>query len=131
MYALVVLLIQSISILAQSVISGKIIDKNGEPIASTTVLLLNNADSTYITGTASDKDGRFEIPKIRPDNYILSFSMIGFRKIYRQQQVGQNTKNDLGDVVLKLDQLSEFYPCQFNRKYRTDSPAVIQIRCLG
>ena len=100
MYALVVLLIQSISILAQSVISGKIIDKNGEPIASTTVLLLNNADSTYITGTASDKDGRFEIPKIRPDNYILSFSMIGFRKIYRQQQVGQNTKNDLGDVVL-------------------------------
>ena len=116
MYALDVLLIQSISILAQSVISGKIIDKNGEPIASTTVLLLNNADSTYITGTASD---------------ILSFSMIGFRKIYRQQQVGQNTKNDLGDVVLKLDQLSEFYPCQFNRKYRTDSPAVIQIRCLG
>lgn len=103
MYILVVLLIQSISIPAQSVISGRIIDKDSISMVSATILLLNHADSTYITGTISDLDGRFEIVNLKPDTYILSFSMMGFKKINMPQQVGQNTNNELGDIVLEED----------------------------
>jgi hypothetical protein len=101
-YVSVVSLILSGSISAQSVISGRIIDKDSIPVIGLTILL-NHTDSTYITGTTSDMDGRFKISNLKPDNYILSFSMIGLKKIYMQQQVGQNTKNELGDIVLEED----------------------------
>lgn len=102
-YILVVLLIQSISVSAQSVISGRIIDKDSIPMAGATILLLNHTDSNYITGTISNLYGRFEILNLNPDNYILSFSMMGFRKVNIPQQVGQNTKIELGDIVLEED----------------------------
>ena len=50
MYILVVLLILSISISAQSVISGKVIDKDNAPVAGATIVVVTHADSTYITG---------------------------------------------------------------------------------
>jgi hypothetical protein len=100
---MVILLIQSLSISAQSIITGRIIDKDSIPMAGVTILLLGHSDSTYITGTASDSDGRFEILSLKPDHYILSFSMIGFNKINIPQQVGQNTNSELGDIVLEED----------------------------
>ena len=100
---MLVLLIQSIGISAQSVLSGRIIDKDGIPLPSVTILLLNHDDSTYVNGTASGPDGRFEFLNLKPDYYILSFSMIGFEKINLSQQVGHNTKYELSDVVLEED----------------------------
>lgn len=103
MYVLVVCLVLSIGISAQSILSGRIIDKDKLPMISATILLLNHADSTFITGTASDLDGRFEILNLKPDNYILSFSMMGFKKVDMVRQVGKNTNNELGDIVLEED----------------------------
>lgn len=103
MYILLVLLIQSISMSAQSVISGRIIDKDNIPIASATILLFNRADSAYISGHVSDLDGQFEIANLQPDNYILSFSMIGFKKINISQQVGAKANSKLGDIVMEED----------------------------
>ena len=103
MYILVVLLILSISISAQSVISGKVIDKDNAPVAGATIVVVTHADSTYITGVISDLDGQFEIPNLKPDSYILSFSMMGLKKISMQQQVGPNTKNELGNIVMEED----------------------------
>jgi hypothetical protein len=103
MYILVVLLILSINISAQSVISGRIIDKDSIPMASATILLLNQSDSTYITGTTSDLDGQFEFLNLQPDNYLLSFCMMGFKKISIPQQIEPNKNNELGDIVLEED----------------------------
>ncbi|MDD2952225.1 MAG: outer membrane beta-barrel family protein [Parabacteroides sp.] len=95
-----VLLMQSIGISAQSVLAGRVIDGDSIPVADATIMLLNSADSTYITGTISDVDGRFGIGNLKPDNYLLVFSMMGFKGISIQRQVGQNTNNELGDIVL-------------------------------
>lgn len=103
MCILVVLLILSINISAQSVISGRVIDRDSVPLAGATIVLLNHVDSAYITGKTSDIEGRFEIVNLKPDNYILSFSMMGLKKICISQQVAQNTKNELGDIVLAED----------------------------
>ena len=46
-YFLLMLLIQTISISAQSVISGKITNNDSSPIVGATILLSNGMDSTY------------------------------------------------------------------------------------
>lgn len=51
----------------------------------------------------SDLDGRFEILNLKPDNYILSFSMMGFKKINMLQEVTRNTTHELGNIVLEED----------------------------
>lgn len=103
MCILIVLLIQTISISAQSVISGRITDKDGIPTAGATIVLLNHADSTYITGTTSDLDGRYKISNLKPDNYIVSFSMMGLKTVNLPQEVKENTKNELSDIILEED----------------------------
>lgn len=102
-YISVVLLVQSINFSAQSVISGRMIENDSIPITGATVLVLNYTDSTYITGTTSNQDGRFEILNLKPNNYILSFSMMGFKKINMVQQVERNINFDLGDIVFEED----------------------------
>ena len=102
MYLPVILLSLSVCLQAQSGISGRITDQDNIPVTNATILLLNDTDSTYITGTTSDMDGRFEMLNLKPAHYILSFSMIGFKKINMQQAV-QNTTNELGDIVLEED----------------------------
>jgi hypothetical protein len=103
MYILVALLIQAIGISAQSVVSGRITGKDSIPVESATILLLNPVDSAYITGAISGLDGRFELVNLNPGNYLLSFSMMGFKKTSLSLQVGQNTTNELGDIVLEED----------------------------
>lgn len=103
LYILILLLILSIGISAQSGISGRITDKDSISVPGATVLLLNRIDSAYITGTVSDADGRFEIVNLKPDTYILSFSMMGFRKIGITKQIEPNTNTELGNIVLEED----------------------------
>lgn len=99
----VLLLIRSISIAAQSTLSGRTIDKDNRPVSGTTLLLLTHADSAYVAGTMSELDGRFEISVPDSGSYILSFSMIGFKQIDLPQLIPQNTKNQLGDIILEED----------------------------
>jgi hypothetical protein len=103
MYVLIILLIQTISISAQSVLSGRILDKDSVPLASATILLLSYPDTTYITGTTTDMDGRFEILNIKPNNYILSLSMIGYKKVDVSQQIEENSIVQIRDVILEDD----------------------------
>jgi hypothetical protein len=103
MYILVALLIQGIGISAQSVLSGRITEKDSIPVTSVTILLLNHIDSAYISGAISGLDGRFEFLNLKPGNYLLSFSMMGFKKTNLPLQVGQSTTNELGDIVLEED----------------------------
>ena len=42
-------------------ITGKLVDNNDEPLVGVTVLMLSKADSTYLAGTTTDKDGLFSI----------------------------------------------------------------------
>ena len=102
-YFLLMLLIQTISISAQSVISGKITNNDSSPIVGATILLSNGMDSTYITGTTSDLDGRFKMINVRPGNYFLSLSMIGYKKANIPLQIKESMNLELGDITLEED----------------------------
>ena len=102
-YFLLMLLIQTISISAQSVISGKITNNDSSPIVGATILLSNGMDSTYITGTTSDLDGRFKMINVKSGNYFLSLSMIGYKKANIPLQIKESMNLELGDITLEED----------------------------
>ena len=70
-------------------ITGKLVDNNDEPLAGASVLLLSKADSTYLAGTATDRDGLFSIAD-RSDAGMLMFSFIGYHSIYLPLEGDEN-----------------------------------------
>jgi hypothetical protein len=60
-------------------ISGKAIDVNNIPVAYTNVMVLIAADSTLVSGTTTNEEGFFKIEKLKPTNYILKITYLGFK----------------------------------------------------
>lgn len=67
------------------IISGKVVDESGEPLAGAIVMI--NGDSSSAVGT--DIDGKFSIAATSGKN-VLTVSMIGFRTASVDAVPGQN-----------------------------------------
>src|SRR5690606_24691572 len=63
-------------------VQGTVKDQTGAPVDLATIILLRAADSSYIRSVFSDQKGNYQIPAVDEGKYILSASMIGFRKTY-------------------------------------------------
>ena len=60
-------------------ISGQVIDANTKkPIEYATVSLMKLPDSTLVNGAITDVKGNYEISKVRPGNYYLNVTFMGF-----------------------------------------------------
>jgi len=99
----ILLFLLTASITAQTELSGKIIDLQKEPLTGVNVLLLNYSDSSYINGTSSDPEGIFSIKNVSTGNYILSFSMMGYKKQNISIQVNNNLPVNINDIILEED----------------------------
>ena len=83
----------SISVWGQSSIQATVLDaKNDQALEMATVRLLRQKDSTLVTGTQTDTKGAFMLSKIKPGNYILVISNIGYTE---QQRAITLEKKDL------------------------------------
>lgn len=82
-------------------IKGKLVDEENKSVNYANVVLLN-ADSIFITGTVSDKNGNFSFQKQEKTSYILSVSLIGYTPItLRLHNLQENL--DLGTLYLSPD----------------------------
>lgn len=77
-------------------IKGRLI--SGENIVDYASVVLRNADSVYVSGVMSDKKGFFLFDNIKPANYIIVISCMGYSDKYLTVDAKDNT--DLGDVVM-------------------------------
>ena len=107
LFNLVILFIISAPVLysqGDAVISGRVFDKNNlQPMAYATVTLNNKADSSLITGTLTDVQGRFSISGIAEGEYFLSCSFIGYSSQKIFVLVGKLNKTfDVGKIELEL-----------------------------
>lgn len=60
-------------------ISGMIKDKTTKStLLYVNVVLKSANDSTFVTGTVTDEEGRFTLTSIKPGNYFLEISLIGY-----------------------------------------------------
>jgi iron complex outermembrane recepter protein len=74
---LLFLLFLNVPTLAQR-IGGTVRDTKNVPVPFATVALLR-PDSTLLTGTLADAEGRYELADIQPGTYRLAASMVGFQ----------------------------------------------------
>ncbi len=84
-------------------ITGTIIEEtSGQSIPYATVALYQKSDSSVLTGTMSDDDGKFEITKIAAGDYYLIVSFMGY-KDYTIYPIILNEDERITDIgVIKL-----------------------------
>lgn len=83
-------------------ISGFIEDNDGNPIEAATVILLSKKDSTFIDGTASGKNGSFNLV-IDNKESILKVSFIGYQTYTTNLPATNKKKINIGHIKLKTD----------------------------
>lgn len=92
-------------------VSGFIKDKvSEEALPFVTVALKNPIDSVIITGTISNENGLFTVTGVKPGDYIIEVTYIGFNKYSTSLFVGSNSEFiDLGSITMSesVQQLGE------------------------
>ena len=87
---------------AQHSIQSSVFDKkNGQAIEMATVRLLSSKDSSLVQGAQTDMKGGFVLPKIKPGNYVLVISSVGYNESKKDITVEKK------DLILKPIQLDE------------------------
>jgi len=79
-------------------VTGRVVDSNENPLSFVTVLLLKAGDSTFVSGTATNSEGRFLLDNIAQGNYVLKASFIGFDELLKPFEATSNL--DLGSLTL-------------------------------
>lgn len=84
---------------------GMILDKeNNEPVIQASVQLLTTKDSTFVSGAASDYDGRFQLSKVERGEYLLKVSYTGYVTEWKNITLGRTEKKvDLGTILIRPD----------------------------
>ncbi len=60
-------------------VSGTILDKTTKsPLPYVNIILKTERDSTFLTGTVSNEEGRFTLPNVKPGSYLLNVSYLGY-----------------------------------------------------
>ena len=100
------LLIMAVAAQAQS-ISGKLVDEQQQALAYANIVI-QQQDSTFVSGTTSDEKGSFRLTKVKEGDYRLMVSCVGYQTLFLDLQ-GFSRSTDLGTLTMKdaSEQLSE------------------------
>lgn len=84
-------------------LSGKIREQDSTSFLSyVNVIIKKSADSSFVTGTITDDNGLFTLPNIKPGNYLLEATFIGFETYQNPIYVGSSSPFlNLGTIELK------------------------------
>ena len=95
---LMMLLLSTTVLVAQSTISGTVKDQNGNLLPGASVLLKQNAE-----GSITDFDGKYEIKNVSDGNYTIIASYIGYDNFKKEIKVNGNL---ILDIIIKENALS-------------------------
>jgi len=87
-------------------VTGRVVDMlSDEPIEYATVAVFDAADSSLVTGTISDTEGRFETSRLDAGNYYVVVKFMGYEdKMLDNITVGKGRKMlEMGEVDLEVD----------------------------
>ena len=95
---------QKVSSSIRGTITGRAFDQStNAPIEFSNIVLYNKADSTQVTGSITDKNGKFILNSVGFGNYYLFVQFMGYaRKIINNISISNSKRNlDLGKIYLK------------------------------
>ena len=132
-----VLLICTSELSGQYSITGKVIDKDSQkPLASASVFLGNATK-----GTISENDGGFRLSNIKPGQYDVVVSIIGYQTFAYSLMIDKNHENlvlelirkptTLKAVVVLPDKLRQRYMDLFKKQFIGKSPNSLDCKLLN
>ena len=89
------------SAIAQTTLTGSVHDGNGKPLPFASVALLSSRDSSLVKGTISQETGLYAFDNIRPGQYRLSASAMGYASVRSEAVVVTNTPVKLPELTLR------------------------------
>lgn len=85
-------------------ITGTLTDKDTkEPLVQTTIQLLRQKDSTFVTGAISDDNGRFSVVVPEDGNYLVKISSVGYVSVLKPIKIVNGADVALGSIIMKAD----------------------------
>ena len=85
-------------------ISGVVKDNSGQPLPYVNVVLLAEKDKAFIAGTVTNEEGRYTVSNIKPGNYLMEVSYIGYKNHSQSILIGKlSFFLDLGGLQLEED----------------------------
>ena len=92
-------------------VTGRVIDKESKDVLEKTTLQLyslrknrnNGTDTTFVTGTISDSQGKFSFNAVRAGTYLLKATYLGYKMDTRQLTKVNGRPLALGDIVMEAD----------------------------
>ena len=94
-------LIFTLSISAQITVSGIVRDTNQMPLIGATTVVQTAADSLLSGFAITDSEGQFEIKKVKPGDYLLQITYLGFETFTQPFSVEKDQSAiKLGDLTL-------------------------------
>jgi outer membrane receptor protein involved in Fe transport len=92
------------SLLHAATVRGKVTETDQKPADYVSVLLLQAADSQLVKGDVTDASGNFIIEQVKPGNYLLSISAVGFQKTFHAVVItNENDELTQNLVLLRAD----------------------------
>lgn len=85
---------------------GKVLDEQGLPLPSATVVLLDPADTTLMYFGITSETGDWEIKSIKERSYLMQFAFLGFETAYRLVAIPNPSGPEWGIMALKPKPLS-------------------------
>ena len=67
--------------------------KTGEALPLVNVGLMRTTDTVFMRGAASDFDGKFEIKDVKPGDYLLQASCVGYERYDQHMKIDKDVKN--------------------------------------
>jgi len=86
-FLLILIAVSPVALSQNFQVSGDIIDEEGQSLPSAVAVLLNPSDSTFLYFGMSNNAGKFEIKNIKPGDYLLQVSLLGFNTVYSKIKV--------------------------------------------
>ena len=99
------LVITSVTLNAQSIITGVVVDEELQPIPSATISVLSADKVTFIKAALTDDNGKFSIKNLPAGDYVFNITSLGLKDYTSDIFKITNINKDFG--VIKLDPASE------------------------
>ena len=98
-YFALLLLFTSVAAQAQNIRGNVSLEKDKSPVQFASVALLQLPDSAMITGVISLTDGGYLLEKIKPGNYFIRASFVGYRSGGKVVTVKEGEKEIIVDTI--------------------------------
>ncbi len=97
------------SVKSSGSITGNVFDQTTKkPVEFSNVILFNQKDSIQVTGTVTDKNGKFILNNLNGGKYYLYVQFIGYeRKVFKNITISKSVlTHDLGNIYLKPTEIT-------------------------